>query len=177
MRRFLAGTLAILMWCAVAVCAEAAPSDLLAVKVTILATLSVDITETEINLGSVGAGTTTVSASGVTVTNTGSGINETYSLSLTNPGGWTASQTAPGAETYVLNAAFDSDGTLSWDVDDQALSTAPVACTGSKFAGDQNGVSVPRNAVRKLWFQFMSPTSTSIGTQQSIAVTITAQAG
>lgn len=177
MKKFLVGILTLLMSCAVAVSAEAAGSDSVAVKVTILATLSVDIDETEVALGSVGTGTTTVSASEVTVTNTGSGINETYSLSLTNPGGWTASQTAAGAETYVLNAAFDFDGSLTWAVADHALSTSPVVCTGSQFAGDQAGVSVPHSAVRKLWFQFKAPTSTSIGTEQSITVTITAQAG
>lgn len=177
MRRPLAGVLVVPVLLGFAVCAQAAGSDTVAVKVTILASLSVDITETELNLGSVDAGTTTVSSAGVTVTNTGSGVAETYSLSLTDPSGWTASQSAPDVETYVLNAAFDSDGSLTWDVTNHALSTTPVACTGTKFAGDQTGVSVPYGGVRKLWFQFMAPTATSLTSEQSITITVTAQAG
>ena len=138
--------------------ALAATSDSVAVKVTILSFLSVDITETELDLGDVETGSTTVSSSGVTVTNTGSGIDETYSLSLTDPSGWTASQTAAGSETYVLNAAFDSDGSLTWSTANHALSTTPTACTATKFAGDQDGVGVAKDATRTLWFQFLAPT-------------------
>lgn len=176
MKRFLVGVLTLMVFLGLTVQAQAADSDTVAVKVTILTSLGVEITETETNLGSVNVGTTTVSASGVTVTNTGSGIAQTYSLNLTNPAGWTASQTAPDADVYVLNATFDSDGSLIWGVADHALSTTPVVCTGTKFAGDQTGVSVPHSGVRKLWFQFMAPTSTSVTTEQSIAVTVTAQA-
>jgi hypothetical protein len=151
-----------------------------AVKVTITPSNSVSITETEIILpGPISAGGTVVSGAGVTVTNDGSGIAETYSLSLANPAGWTASQTAPGSETYVLNAAFSSVvAGITWNVTNQALSTSAVASTAIKFAGDQTGVSVPYGApgVRKLWFQFKAPTATSINTQQAIAVMVTAQA-
>jgi hypothetical protein len=177
MKRFLVGFLALVVCLGLAVSAQAAESDSVAVKVTILSSLSVDITETELNLGSVNVGSTTVSSTGVTVTNTGSGIAETYSLSLVNPSDWTASQTAAGVETYVLNAAFDSDGSLTWDVTNHALSTTPLACTTTQFAGDQTGVSVPYNETRTLWFQFLAPTATSVTTEQSITVTVTAQAG
>lgn len=156
---------------------EAAQSDSVAVKVTVNPSLSVSITEDTLSLGSVATGDTTVSSSAVTVTNNGSGINETYSLSLTNPSGWTASQTTTGVETYVLNTALDADGTgISWGEANHALSTTPVACSATKFVGDQTGVSVPYNATRKLWFQFKAPTATSVSSEQSITVTITAQA-
>lgn len=157
---------------------EAAQSDSLSVKVTVTPALSVNITETALALGSVATGSITASTSAVTVTNDGSGVNETYSLSLTNPLGWTASQTAAGVETYVLNALFDADGTgISWSETNHALSTTPVACSTTKFAGDQTGISVLYNAVRKLWFQFKAPTATNVNTEQSISVTITAQVG
>jgi hypothetical protein len=98
-------------------------------------------------------------------------------VSLTNPAGWTASQTAAGVEIYVLNAAFDADGTgITWNNANHALSTTPVPCSATKFAADQTGVSVAYNATRKLWFQFKAPTATTIGTEQGIVVTITAQA-
>lgn len=156
---------------------EAAQSDSLNVRVTITPSISVSITETELLLGSVAAGATKASTSAVTVTNDGSGVNETYSLSLTNPSGWTASQTAAGVETYVLNSAFDADGaSITWSETNHALSTTPVASSATKFAGDQTGASVPYNAIRKLWFQFKAPTATSVSTEQSITVTVTAQA-
>jgi hypothetical protein len=155
----------------------AASSDSLTVKVTVAPSISVSITESELQLGSVTAGGTKLSTAGVTVTNDGSGVNETYSVSLTNPAGWTASQTAAGVEIYVLNAAFDADGTgITWNNANHALSTTPVPCSATKFAADQTGVSVAYNATRKLWFQFKAPTATTIGTEQGIVVTITAQA-
>lgn len=158
--------------------AEAAQADTVAVKVTVTPSISVSITEDTLLLGSIAAGQTTLSATGVTVTNNGSGVNETYSLSLADPSGWTASQTAAGVETYVLNAAFDADGAgISWSNANHALSTGVTPCTASKFAGDQTGVSVPYNTTKTLWFQFKAPTATSVGTEQSIAVTVTAQAG
>lgn len=177
LRRFCI-VLALLVFCISGVSsAYAGSTDSLTVKVTVTPSISVSITETELQLGSVPAGGTKFSATGATVTNDGSGINETYSLSLINPPGWTASPTAPGVETYVLNGVFDADGTgITWDNTNHALSTTPVPCSATKFAGDQTGVNVPYNAQRKLWFQFKSPTATTIGTEQSIGVTITAQA-
>ena len=158
--------------------AKAASTDTVAVKVTIASTLSVNITETEYQFGTLNAGSTTVSATGATVTNNGSGVNETYSLSLTNPSGWTASQTAAGSNTYVLNAALSNLVTgITWSAANHALSTTPVVCSATKFAGDQTGVSVPYNATRKLWFQFLAPTTSTVATEQAITVTVTAQAG
>lgn len=156
---------------------EAAESAAVTIKVTVAPTLSVSIAENTLSLGSVAAGSTTTSTGAVTVTNNGSGISETYSLSLANPSGWTASQTDSGADAYLLNAVFDADGAgITWSNVNYALSTAPVACSATKFAGDQTGTSVPYNAARKLWFQFKAPTSTTISTEQGIVVTVTAQA-
>lgn len=156
--------------------ALAAQSDSVAVKVTISPAISVSIAEDTLALGSLAAGATRVSTTAVTVTNDGSGISETYSLSLTNPAGWTAAL-APGAETYVLNAAFSNNvAGITWDPANHALSTSAVAASSSKFAGDQTGAGVPYNGVRKLWFQFKAPTATTVSAEQSIAVTITAQA-
>jgi len=157
--------------------AGAASSDSVTVKVTITPSISVDITETELQLGSVSAGGTKVSGAGVTVTNTGSGVNETYSLSLTNPTGWTAVQDTAAAEKYILDAAFSSAvAGITWDNTKQALSTTPTLCTSTKFAGDQNGVAVPYNTPKTLWFQFKAPTATATTIEQGIVVTVTAQA-
>jgi hypothetical protein len=131
-----------------------------------------------IAFGTVVAGSETVSASASTVTNDGN-VTETYSLSLTDPGGWTAVQAAPGAEEYALLAKFNTTppaaGTFSYT--DHALSTSPVVCSGTKFAGDQTGLSIPAAAARSLWFRFNAPSSTTATTQQLILVTVTAAAG
>lgn len=162
--------------------AEAAQTDSLTLKVRVTPSISVSITETELVLGDVAAGGIKVSTAGVTVTNDGSGANETYSLSLTNPAsptplGWTAVQDTPDVEKYILNAAFDADGTnVDWDNAKHALSTAPTPCSATKFAGDQNGLAVPYNSPRLLWFQFQAPTATNITLEQGIVVTVTAQA-
>lgn len=155
---------------------NATDSASVTITVTILSSVSISINQSTLDLGPVGVNTTTVSTSGIVVTNDGSGINETYSLNLTNPSGWAASQTAPGSETYVLNAAFASaSSAISWSEANHALSTTAAICTDVKFAGDQTGISVPYNATRPLWFQFKSPTSTAVTSAQSITVTITAQ--
>ena len=156
---------------------EASQSETVTVKVTVSAAISISISDSAVSLGSVSAGSTKASTAAVTVTNNGSGINETYSLSLANPSGWTASQTAAGADTYVLCAAFSNlDTGIIWGLTNHALSITPVACSATKFSGDQNGVSVLYNSTRKLWFQFKSPTASSVSTEQGIVVTITAQA-
>lgn len=162
---------------ALSISAYAASSDSVTVKVTITPALSVDIAEANLAFGAVNIASTTLSSSAVTVTNNGSGINQAYSLSLTNPAGWAASQTTAGPETYILNAAFDSDGAgITWAEASHALSTTPAVCTATKFSGDQAGVNVPYNAVRKLWFQFKAPTATAVTTEQNIILTVTAQA-
>lgn len=155
---------------------EAAQSDVVSVKVTITPTISVSLSEDTLSLGAMNVGVSKASASGVTVTNNGSGIPETLSLSLTNPAGWTAAA-APSLETYVLNASFDSDGKdINWAEANHALSATPVVSSASKFAADSSGVSVPYNTTRKLWFQFKAPVATAVTNEQSILVTVTAQA-
>jgi hypothetical protein len=132
-----------------------------------------------IAFGTVTTSSQTVSADSSFVTNDGN-VTETFSVSLTNPATWTAVQAAPSAaEEYALlalfNAARPAAGTFGYA--NHALSTTPVASSGTKFAGDQTGLSVAAAGTRSLWFRFNAPTSTAVTTQQSITVTITASAG
>jgi len=131
-----------------------------------------------IAFGTVTAGSETVSGSASTVTNDGN-ITETYSLSLTNPAGWTAVQAAPASEEYALSARFNTvaPAGASFTYADHALSTVSTASSATKFAGDQTGLSVSASGVRSLWFRFNAPTSTVVIAQQSITVTVTAAAG
>ena len=132
-----------------------------------------------IAFGTVIASSETVSGSASTVTNDGN-VTETYSLSLTNPGTWTAVQAAPSAaEEYALLAQFNATAptAVSFTYLNHALSTTSTASSGTKFAGDQTGLSVAAAATRSLWLRFNAPTSTTVTTQQTITVTVTAAAG
>lgn len=111
----------------------------------------------------------------ISVLNDGN-LATTYSLGLLNPSGWQASQAQVGRDRYILNAAFASSSKkIQWDETVHALSTSPVVCTETKFAGDQTGVNVVTDDARTLWLQFKAPTQTTIETQQSIEVIINAE--
>ena len=151
------------------------------------ATISVTVTIQNLSVsasgpiafGTVVASSQTVSGSASTVTNDGNSI-ETFSLSITNPTSWTAVQAAPSAaEEYALLAEFNSSAPAAggFSYANHALSTASVASSGTKFAGDQTGLSVAVSATRSLWFRFNAPTSTAVTTQQTLTVTVTASAG
>lgn len=150
------------------------------ITVNVVHTLSIeydpaDVTAYATLVATIGV-TAVQTSGGITMINNGSGVAETYSLNLTEPSGWTSSTTVAGPETYVLNAAFDANGTgISWLAANHALTTSPVASSGTKFAGaDQTGLNVPFDAMRDLWFQLVLPTSTTETATQIIPITITA---
>ncbi len=150
------------------------------------ATISVTVTIQNLSVtasgpiafGTVVAGSQTVSSGASTITNDGN-VVESMSLSLTNPGSWTAVQAAPVAEEYALLAQFNAAAPtpVSFTYANHALSTSSVASSVTKFAGDQTGVSMAVAATRSLWFRFNAPASTAVTTQQTISVTVTASAG
>jgi hypothetical protein len=131
-----------------------------------------------IAFGTVVASSVTVSTDSSHVINDGN-VTETYWLMLADPAGWTAVQAAPGAEEYCLSAQFNASQPTagSFTYANHALSTTSTACSGTKFAGDQTGLSVAVSGVRYLWFKFEAPTSTTVTTEQTIVVTLTAAAG
>ena len=173
---FALGTAFFLAVCFCATVVHAANPATITVTVTIQ-NLSVSATG-PIAYGTVTASSITVSSSASTVTNDGN-VTETYSLDVTDPGGWTAVQAAPAAEQYALHAQFNSAAptAASFVYADHALSTTSTACSATKFAGDETGLSVAAAATRSLWFKFEAPTSTVVTAQQSIVITVTASAG
>lgn len=149
------------------------------------ATIDVTVTVQNISIsttgpiayGVVATSSTTVSASASTVTNDGN-VTETYDLKLINPGGWTATSGAPGSETYRLSAQFNSSQPTAVSfAADHDLTTTDQTSSATIFAGDETGLSVAAAATRSLWFKFEAPTSTTVTTQQTITVTLTAAAG
>lgn len=129
-----------------------------------------------IAFGMVAAASATISSDSSHVVNDGN-VTETYSLNLTDPGGWTGVQAAPGDEEYCLSVQFNSVEPSTFTYADHALSTTPTACSATKFAGDQTGVSVATSGERYLWFKFEAPNTTTVTTEQTIVVTVTAAAG
>ncbi len=161
--------------------AEAAQTADITVTVT-CRKLSVGVSPTSYAFGTVNEGTTTVAASAIVVTNDGN-VAETYQIKLTNPGGWTAIQAGtPGTDQYMLSAIFHgATAPLTGDfADNDALGTAYVTCSATVFAKDtsppETGVGVAAGAERRLWFRFVAPSYSTVGTPQSITVTINATA-
>jgi hypothetical protein len=131
-----------------------------------------------IAFGTVATGSITASTDSSEVTNDGN-ISETYSLDVSEPAGWTAVQAATGVDQFCLHAQFNSTPPTpaSFTYANHALTTSSVAASGTKFAGDQDGESVAASGVVYLWLKFEAPATSTLFTQQSITVTITAAAG
>ena len=149
------------------------------------ATIDVTVTIQNLSLTTTGpiafgvvlVSTTTVSSSASTVTNDGN-TTETYDIKLTDPAGWTAVSGAPAAEQYRLSAQFNAAAPTAVSFGaDHDLTTTDQTSSATIFAGDETGLSVAASATRSLWFKFEAPTSTTVTTQQSITVTVTAAAG
>ncbi|MFC1624617.1 hypothetical protein ACFL28_04825 [Candidatus Omnitrophota bacterium] len=155
--------------------AGAGESETFDVTVSITASASISVTGGPINFGTMGVGSTDVSSSAITVTNDGSGSDQTYSVALVDPSGWTAVTAAPGFDEYRLSAAFDADGaSITWSPTNHALTTTSTASSASKFAGDQSGTAVPYNETRSLYLQLETPSATASPSAKTIQVSITA---
>ena len=126
----------------------------------------------------------------IRVTNNGDG-SQTYSLSITDQGGWTASADKNGADvnTFVLSVIFAGDTDAGIDStyfneignDDVVLTSSTDRASSTRFGStrlSQNGVSVPVGSVRSLWLDLKAPTkdTTTKGATHSVGVTINAEA-
>ena len=143
--------------------------------------LSVGVSPNTYAFGTVNEGSETVAATAITVTNDGN-VNEDFEAKLTNPTGWTAIQSlTPGTDQYILGAMFKAIAPVVADYDDaeDMLSTTYVEASILIFALDagaigEKGYSVAAAATRNLWLYFYAPSATTVGTQQSITVTLRA---
>lgn len=113
-----------------------------------------------------------------------------YSVSLINPGGWTAvattadagSAVTSGTDTYILWALFsgitESPETYSnFGGDDDLLTTPADAEVGSgrfAYGAASNGYNVLKDAQRNLWIALHTPFQTTVATTQQIIVVVTA---
>jgi len=159
----------------VSLTAHAANPATFVVTVSIAAEANIEVVQGgPIDFGVMRTGASAVSSSAIVIKNSGSGANQTYSLALTNPAGWTAVTATPGVDQYRLSCAFDSDGNVTWNPANHALTTSSIASTTTRFAGDETGTGVPYNAIRHLYLKMETPSSTSSPSKKSIQVTISA---
>lgn len=148
------------------------------VKVTVRF-LSVTVDVAEYNFGFMDTGEVKVAESAITVTNN-SNCGVDFQLKLTNPPGWTAVQSGiPGEDRYMLSGIFRNNQPASGDYldNEDAISTNFVSASGATFAKDgdpdsEKGFDVAKNTTRKLWLRFFAPSSTAIGTEQLIRVSV-----
>jgi len=139
--------------------------------------LSVSISSDTWSIGTVSPAsvTTMTSAQKITVANNGN-VTSKYALNVVNPSGWTASTSSADSEKYVLNAAFDSDGSINWSVANHVVSTISAVSSATKFAGDEYGINVQEGESRTLYLQFYAPTVTSVISEQNVGLVVTAEA-
>ncbi len=161
-------------------------------KPDVFQTLSLTIDHALWQLLNIAAGSEqlTDASNKIRVTNNGDGL-QTYSLNITDQGGWTASADKNGADvnTFVLSAIFTGDTDVGIDAtyfneignDDVVLASSTDRASSTRFGStrlSQNGISVPIGAVRSLWLDLKAPSkdTTTKGATHSVGVTINAEA-
>jgi hypothetical protein len=135
--------------------------------------LSVSLDTHGYNFGILEENISAVSTTPIVVSNNGS-VSETYWLQLSEPQTWTHSTRSTGENIYILNAAFDSSGSVMWDNTRHALDTKLLASGAQKFAGDQSGLNVLPGEKRYLWFQLQMPTRINTSEPENIRVMLVA---
>jgi hypothetical protein len=158
-------------------------TDSMNIKVTLVSNIEVNIEETEYNFGTLASKVTSVSGTAATVRNTSADNREDWALKLsTTTVAWTLITTGtPAAEEFMLMAQFGTSAPSTWTSANHALSTSNQNCSLTQYFGNNTygecGLDVIPNATRKLWFRITMPYSSSVITEQTIPVTVTATAG
>jgi hypothetical protein len=195
MKRLVAGILGMLVVAAAASGAVAAESEAITLTVMIQ-NLSVSVSPTSKDFGTVLAGSADNLTSGaIDVTNDGN-VAERVQLDITTAPTWTSVAGVPGAESYRLSCLFKSSQAVAGDFDkttgvgdtedDILVDGTAETCVGYNAGspGDDNfatsdsedGHDMAVSAVHHLYFNFDAPSTTAATAQQTMVVTITALA-
>ncbi len=151
------------------------------IKVTCVVPLSVSIDIPEYDFGNMGPGATAISGTPAVVVNDSAGRIEDYRI---NASTWTGTWNidadgTPGAESFSLQALFASvqpgAGDFGSDdyLDEDAVNSQNMKQPAFGTSG-YDGDNVSAGAARNLWFRMHTPSSTSVQTEQTITVTVTA---
>ena len=157
-------------------------------SVTVTTSVGVDVTGDPLAFGSVAAGVgTAVTGAGASVTNIGT-TSQSYRLQVTDkPAQWSVLETAgaTGSEQIKLLALFTTTNPPALGDFTDAGAEDIVLLSGTKNAGASifaintegaaaQGLNCTATSVRKLWFKFFAPASTTLTGAQLLTVTVTA---
>lgn len=187
MKKFLKGLIAAAFVAGTAVVSHAQNFQSINLAVTVNSSIDISIVGTStITFAAVNLGNATGVAGGnsVNVRNDSVGLNVSYMLAGNNDSNWAWAPTA-GANAFAVRAKFNSTavavGAFS-DANDTvtvAAGTFPGGFTladGTKFAGDQTGVSVAPTVVQNVWAKFIPATTSSVlWGSRSLVMSIVAQ--
>ncbi len=158
--------------------AKAAATEDLILTVTPNGTKSITLSTGTLVLGTLALASTNNRSSSVTVTNDGT-LECTLGLRIkTADPVWVSSSTA-GADRYNLRALFNSvlpdvgDFLANDDVLTQGGAVLATG-TGAVYSGNQDGQSFASGDTRGLWFKMDMPLTSTVGTQRSFTVEVSA---
>ena len=162
--------------------ARAASTDTIQLIVTPSVIYSVQITSADANIaynfGTVGLDVTTRSERPATVTNTGNVVSR-WQVSAQNETTWSLGTATGTQDVAVLKALFNAkSGAMPIDTNYQTqastLTVAGVIGTGTNYSTTSWPANIGVGGQRDLYFQLYTPVTSSVGTQQSFRVYVTA---
>lgn len=158
--------------------ARAATTGDLLITVTPNGTKNITLSTGTLALGPLNLASVDNISSSVTVTNNGD-VPEAIGLRIKTADGVWSSGAAAGPNTYNLRALFNSSapGAGSFAANDDVLTQgSPVLATGvgGVYSGDQTGAVFDPADTRGLWFKIDMPTTSTVATQRSFTVEVSA---
>lgn len=157
---------------------RAAPTADLTITVTPNGTKSVSLSAATLDLGTLNVASVNNISSSITVTNDGN-VPEAFGLRIKTADATWSSGSAAAANVYNLRALFNSAAPIAGDFlanDDVVTQGSPVVATGvgAVYSGNQDASVVNAAATRGLWFKLDMPTTTTVVTQRSFVVEVSA---
>ena len=158
--------------------ARAATTGDLLITVTPNGTKNITLSTGTLALGALSLASVDNISSSVTVTNNGD-VPEAIGLRIKTADGVWSSGAAAGPNTYNLRALFNTPTPVAGDfgADDDVLTKgSPVVATGNGgvYSGDQDGAVFGASTTRGLWFKNDTPTTSTVATQRSFTVEVSA---
>lgn len=157
---------------------QAATTADLQITVTPNGTKSLTLSTGTLAMGALSLASVDNISSSVTVTNNGT-LPETLGLRIKTADGVWSSGAAAGPNVYNLRALFNSSapGAGSFLANDDVVTQgSPDLATGvgGVFSGDQDGSVFNPSTTRGLWFKLDMPTTSTVATQRSFTVEVSA---
>jgi hypothetical protein len=158
--------------------AKAALTQDLTITVTPNGTKSVSLSGATLDFGTLNLASTNNISSSVTVTNDGN-VPEAFGLRIKTADGVWASGSSAAPNVYNLRALFNSSLPVAGDFlvnDDVLTQGSAVVATGAGliYSGNQDASVVDPATDRGLWFKLDMPTTTTIMSQRSFVVEVSA---